>query len=180
MPKIMARVVIMMGRSLVRPAVMIASVRSIPRERRTLAKSTRRIAFLVTRPIEHDEADQGHDVDRVPGEQEHARHAQEGEGKGEHDREGIDEGFELGGQDKVDEEDGQDQGLGHVAEGFHHLLRPGRKRRPGIRAPSWIRAAAFSTSLMAVPRGRLSRLAEMTTCRVRSCRSISEGVGRIS
>ena len=51
MPKIIAAVVIMIGRSRVRPAVMSALRRSRPRPRRTFVKSTSRIAFLVTSPI---------------------------------------------------------------------------------------------------------------------------------
>ena len=51
MPKIIAAVVIMIGRSRVRPAVISAVRRSMPRPRSTLVKSTSRIAFLVTRPI---------------------------------------------------------------------------------------------------------------------------------
>ena len=50
-PNIMARVVIKIGRSLVRPAAIRASRRSIPRERRVFVKSTSRMAFFVTKPM---------------------------------------------------------------------------------------------------------------------------------
>ena len=51
MPKIMASVVIKIGRSRTRAASSSASVRSMPSSRARLAKSTKRMAFLVTRPI---------------------------------------------------------------------------------------------------------------------------------
>ena len=52
MPKIMARVVMTIGRSRVEPALMSARSRPRPCSRRAwLAKSTSRIAFLVTRPM---------------------------------------------------------------------------------------------------------------------------------
>ena len=35
---------------------------------------------------------------------------------------GINEGFKLGGQDQINKQNGQDQGLSHVAERFHHIL----------------------------------------------------------
>ena len=129
---------------------------------------------------QHDEADQGHDVDRVPGQQQHAGHADDGQGQGEHDGQGVDEGLELGGQDQVDEDDGQDQGLGHVAEGFLHLFGFTGKDDPVARGHGQARSAAFLTVWTAVPRGSPSRLAETTTSRDRSCRLISEGVVRRS
>ena len=52
MPKIIASVVITIGRSRIAPGVDERLVaRSCPRSRAWLAKSTSRIAFLVTRPI---------------------------------------------------------------------------------------------------------------------------------
>ncbi len=51
MPKIIAAVVMMMGRRRVRPAWMMAARRSRPRPRSTFVKSTSRMAFFVTRPI---------------------------------------------------------------------------------------------------------------------------------
>ena len=51
MPKIIAEVVMMIGRSRVRPAWITAARRSSPRLRSTFVKSTSRIAFFVTSPI---------------------------------------------------------------------------------------------------------------------------------
>ena len=51
MPKTMAIVVMMMGRMRISPACSSASVTVAPALRAWLAKSTSRIAFLVTRPI---------------------------------------------------------------------------------------------------------------------------------
>ena len=51
MPKIMASVVITMGRRRVEPALIRASLRGAPAARAWFVKSTSRIAFLVTRPI---------------------------------------------------------------------------------------------------------------------------------
>jgi hypothetical protein len=51
MPKIMAAVVMMIGRIRTRPACSSASGTERPARRPWLAKSTSRMAFLVTRPI---------------------------------------------------------------------------------------------------------------------------------
>ena len=51
MPKIIAAVVIRMGRRRTCPAVSSASCSDAPLRRERLAKSTSRIAFLVTKPI---------------------------------------------------------------------------------------------------------------------------------
>ncbi len=51
MPKIIANVVITMGRSRNSPASIRAARRSLPFSLALLAKSTMRIAFLVTRPM---------------------------------------------------------------------------------------------------------------------------------
>ncbi len=53
MAKIIERVVIIMGRSLIGPACRIASVRPIPRRRACLMKSISNMAFLVTNPIKN-------------------------------------------------------------------------------------------------------------------------------
>ncbi len=103
---------------------------------------------------EHDEADEGHDVDRVPREEEHPRHAHDGEGQGEHDGERVDEGLELGRQDEVDEDDGQEEGFEHVPEGLLHGLRVAGHDDAVARGHGDLRAAAFMTSCAAVPSGR--------------------------
>ena len=51
MPKTMAMVVMMIGRMRIRPACSTASTMPAPALRAWLAKSTSRMAFLVTRPI---------------------------------------------------------------------------------------------------------------------------------
>jgi hypothetical protein len=51
MPKIIASVVITIGRKRVSPASTSAVLRSAPRARCWLAKSTSRIAFFVTKPM---------------------------------------------------------------------------------------------------------------------------------
>jgi hypothetical protein len=51
MPKTIAAVVIRMGRRRVAPAFSSASLMPCPRSRSCTAKSTNRIAFFVTRPI---------------------------------------------------------------------------------------------------------------------------------
>ncbi len=51
MPKTMAAVVMMMGRMRIKPACSSASGTLAPSRRAWLAKSTSRMAFLVTRPI---------------------------------------------------------------------------------------------------------------------------------
>ena len=51
MPKIMARVVIRMGRRRTRAASSSAAPRSMPSSRARLAKSTSKMAFLVTSPM---------------------------------------------------------------------------------------------------------------------------------
>ena len=51
MPKIIARVVIRIGRSRTLAASSRASLRSMPSSRARIAKSTSKIAFLVTSPI---------------------------------------------------------------------------------------------------------------------------------
>ena len=72
---------------------------------------------------QHDEADERHDVDRVAGEHECARHTDNRQGQREHDRQRVDERLELRRQDQVDEDDGEQEGFTEVAERLVHHLR---------------------------------------------------------
>ena len=117
-PRIVQRVVMRMGRSLVRPPSTTAS--SIPRPRR--AQPVRVVdqqdAVADHDPRHHDDPHEGGDREVGLGQEERPEHPDQSQGHGEHDDERVEQGLELGGQHHVHQDDGQDEGAQEGDEGF--------------------------------------------------------------
>ena len=122
MPKIIATVVMMIGRSRIRPACSSASARSFPSPRSWLVKSTSRMPFFVTSPMSMMIPIIVITFMLPPREQQGERDADEAERQREHDRQRLEEGAEERREDQVDEDDGEQERLEHVALGLLEAL----------------------------------------------------------
>ncbi len=128
MPKIMASVVMRMGRRRTRAASSRASFARAGRgtawpasftclRRRGWRSPPARSAFLRDQAHQHHHANDGEHGDSAePNIVQRQHHADEGQGQRGHQRERLQEALELAGQDHVDEDDGHGQGRDGVAE----------------------------------------------------------------
>ena len=105
MPKIIAAVVIRIGRRRTCPACSSASCNAAPPRRARLAKSTSRIAFLVTSPISMTKPIIEKMLSVVPVSKQRQQHADQRERQRRHDRDRLGEARELRREDQVDEDD---------------------------------------------------------------------------
>ena len=71
---------------------------------------------------QHDDAHEGHDVERGAPEEEGEQDSAECGGKGEEDEEGIGKGAELRDEDEIEQEDGEDEANREAVEGGVHRL----------------------------------------------------------
>ena len=95
---------------------------AMPSRRAWFAKSTSRIAFLVTSPISMIRPIMLMMLSVSPREQQRHRDAHQRQRQRQHDRERLGERAELRGQDQVDEDDRQEERLQHVLEHDRELL----------------------------------------------------------
>ena len=75
------------------------------------------MAFFFDDADEHDEADEGIDVEVVVEDGEGGEHAEAGGGEAAKNGEGMDEAFVEDAEDEVDEDDGDDEQPAHAGEG---------------------------------------------------------------
>ena len=112
MPKIMASVVMTIGRRRVEPAWISASSRGSARGAGLVREVDEQDRVLRHQAHQHDEADHAHHVERVAGGEEREGDADQRERQREHDRQRVDERSELRGEDQVDEDDRRGRGSG--------------------------------------------------------------------
>ena len=122
MPKIIAAVVMMIGRIRTSPACSSASGTDRPARRPWLAKSTSRIAFFVTRPISITRPIIENRLMRRAGREQRQHHADQRQRQRGHDRQRLQEAAELRRQDDVDEDHRRAERHQHALEGLGLLL----------------------------------------------------------
>ena len=109
MPKIIASVVIRIGRSRTWPASRMRLAHALPSRMPWLVKSTSRIAFLVTRPISMMKPMIEKMLSVVLVSSQRQQHADQRQRQRHHDRDRLQEAAELRGEHQVDEDHRQAQ-----------------------------------------------------------------------
>ena len=160
MPKIIAAVVIRIGRRRIVPALTSASCTLAPSAAQLVGEVDEQDRVLRDQAHQHDHADHREDVERLAGEVEPAERADHRQRQRQHDRERLDEAVELRREDHVDEHDREEQRDAHVAEALAH--RVGHADEAGDEIgrddASWRRRRRpWSPRRAAGPRGRRAR-----------------------